>query len=122
MIFLCLLASLIFSRCEAPVGHTAEGLEGSWHMTWSYGEEKLYSEIQINGSLANIKAYGDASSTLLSEYSEASFDVEFDDLYLVLTNRQSQIPLRYLIVERRPDYIQLSYLNEIDIVLKRNSP
>lgn len=122
MIFLLLFASLIFSRCEAPDGQTTEDLEGSWHMTWSYGEEKLYSDIRITDNVAHIKAYGEDASPLLSEYAEASFDLQIEDIYLVLTNRESNIPLRYLIIERNSDHIRLSYLNEIDITLQRISP
>jgi hypothetical protein len=108
-------------QCEVPVEPSTTDINGIWYMTWQYQGEDLKSEIEILNREAVIRAFGNQESSLLSAYEEATFDVEISKPFLRLVNQDTGIVLSYLIVYQDNDSMVLSYLNEIEVHLSRNT-
>ena len=121
MLIFLLSIGLFFTQCEVPVEPSVTDIEGTWRMTWKYGNEDLESEMVISQGKAVIRAFGNQESALLSAYQEATFDVDNSSPFLHLINHDSGIVLTYLIVYQDKDSMILSYLNEIEVYLSRNS-
>jgi hypothetical protein len=121
MLIFLLSVGLFFTQCEVPVEPSVTGMDGTWKMTWKYGEEDLLSEMAILDGKAEIRAFGNQQSALLSAYQEATFNVDISSPFLYLVNRDSGVVLSYLIIYQDRDSIILSYLNEIEVHLTRYS-
>ncbi|MCA6078636.1 hypothetical protein [Fulvivirga sedimenti] len=94
-------------------------LKGLWQISWAFDNEILTGSIEFRDNEALIQAYGSPDSHLLSGFDEARFIVVLSEEKVTLKNHLSGIELVYEIQHREPDYWELSYLDEITVVLAK---
>lgn len=121
LIFLLCSGGLIFSSCDSPVRPIQNQLEGKWQISWNYQGEELYGDIVFKGEFAYVSVFGHEGSVFLEDFQEATFRIALSDQVLTLTNIESDIRLNYMIANREADHWLLTYLNDVEVHLQRNS-
>ena len=130
LILLFFSIALIIS-CSDEKNNSGYELSGSWKANWYLSDENLETfftsdqmnmqgEVNfINDKQVSIKAYGFNGCAFTPDTTVNQLYYRIDDSLFNLVNHSDEIIFSYLIQERRPGYIRMLLMDDIQLTLIR---
>ncbi|UII34084.1 hypothetical protein LVD17_09685 [Fulvivirga ulvae] len=113
--FICLV---LITACNE--NQEFDKLENAWTVSWTIDEEEVTGDlILFNNNYAQLKVAGQPGSLLIKEPEGVNFKWEMNNNELTLKRLDNDIELKYEILKKSKDYMELSFADEITVKLFR---
>lgn len=97
-----------------------DGLESQWEVSWEIADETATGDLTLfKNNFATLQVQGGPGSLLVKEPSEVNFLWHLTDNQLTLKRLDNGIELRYNILKRNQDYMELSFADDVKVKLYR---
>lgn len=115
MTFICLVLVTACSESQE-----FDKLENAWTVSWTIGEEEVTGDLVLfDNNYAQLKVAGRPNSLLIKEPEGVNFRWEMNNNELTLKRLDNNIELKYEILKKSKDYMELSFADEITVKLYR---
>ncbi|MBL3654619.1 hypothetical protein [Fulvivirga sediminis] len=93
-------------------------VQSQWSVSWSSGQELVNGELVLyKDNLAKLKIYGNNSSLFVNDTVKVNYEWKLDDKELSLKRLDNQILLKYRVIERSYDQMELSFADDVKVNL-----
>ncbi len=128
---LSLTLIILFTGCIEDKREHAPELTGCWQARWELSDEellKLFSpeDMIMNGEfvfqndqMVNIRAFGYPGCVFTPDTTENQLYYQINDSVLNIINHSKEVVFIYDVNERQNDYINLSLMNDIRLILTK---
>ena len=115
--FICLV---LVTACNENQEFDKLENENTWTVSWTIDQEEVKGDlILFDNNYAQLKVAGQPNSLLVRETEGVNFQWELSSNQLTLKRLDNNIELKYEILKKSKDYMELSFADEITVKLHR---
>lgn len=93
-------------------------MQSQWDVLWEAGTEQVSGELVLyKDNLAKLKVFGNTNSLLVSDTSQVNYEWSLQQNALTLKRVDNGISLKYQILKKAPDMMELSFADDIKVNL-----
>ncbi|MBL6447449.1 hypothetical protein JMN32_14115 [Fulvivirga sp. 29W222] len=95
-------------------------LANTWTVSWTIDNEKVTGDLTLfDNNYAQLRVTGQPNSLLVKENEGVNFQWEMNNRQLTLKRLDNDIELKYEILKKSKDYMELSFAHDITVKLFR---
>ncbi|UII28177.1 hypothetical protein LVD15_07060 [Fulvivirga maritima] len=100
-------------------------VQSQWSVSWSSGQELVNGELVLyKDNLARLQIYGNNTSLFVNDTVKVNYEWDLNDKELTLKRLDNQVLLKYRVIERSHNDIELSFADDVkvNLHLKKDYP